>query len=101
MTYWFWTGERLTIWWIEIANRPAFASRSHARALAVGLPRQDHVWIFADQSVHFHKNELDEMPWKLDSSEYASLLNFVRPLFCNPTNEMEAKRMDNQTQLGS
>ena len=38
-----------------------------ARALAAGLPRQDHVWITTDQLVLFHKNEFDEMLCQLDS----------------------------------
>jgi len=33
----------------------AFASRSHARALVAGLPRQDHVLITTEQLVRFHK----------------------------------------------
>jgi len=47
------------------------ASRSHARALAAGLPRQDHVWITTEQLVRFHKIEFDEMLCKLDFAKYA------------------------------
>jgi len=46
-------------------QRSASASRNPARALAVGLPRQDHVKFTTDQFVGFHKNEFDEMPCKL------------------------------------
>jgi len=48
-----------------------FASRSHARAQAEGLPRQDHVWITTEQLIRFHINEPDEMLCKLDSAKYA------------------------------
>jgi len=51
--------------------RSAFAYRSHARALAAGLPRQDHVWITTNNLFHFHNNEFDEIPCRLDSTEYA------------------------------
>ena len=46
-----------------------FASRSPARALAAGLPRQDHVYITTDELFRLHNNEFDEMPCKLDSTE--------------------------------
>jgi len=32
-----------------------------------GLPRQDHVWIATEQLVCFHKNEFNEILYKLDS----------------------------------
>jgi len=44
-------------------------SCSHARALAAGLSSQDHVRFTTDQLVRFHKNQFDEIPRKLDSSE--------------------------------
>ena len=47
------------------------ASCNPARVMAAGLPRQDDVWITAQQLVCFHKIELDEMRCKLDSFEYA------------------------------
>ena len=50
-----------------------FASRSHARALAAGLPGQDHIWITTNSLFRFHNNEFDEMPCKLKSTEYAHL----------------------------
>jgi len=43
--------------------------RSHTRALAAGLPRQDHVYITTDELFRFHNDEFDEMPCKLDSTE--------------------------------
>jgi len=43
----------------------------HARALAAGLPRQNHVYITTEQLIRFHKNELDEMLFRLDSTQYA------------------------------
>ena len=46
-----------------------FASRSHARAIATGFSRTDHVWIPIEHLVHFHKNEFDETLCKLDSTE--------------------------------
>ena len=36
--------------------RPVFASRRHARALATGLPRQDHLYNTTDESFRFHNN---------------------------------------------
>jgi len=49
--------------------RSAFAFRSPARALAAGLPRQDHVYRTVDESFRFHMNKFDEMRCKLDSTE--------------------------------
>jgi len=49
--------------------RPAFAFRSPARALAAGLPRQDHVYRTIDESFRFHNIKIDEMRCKLDSTE--------------------------------
>jgi len=40
-----------------------------ARALAAGLPRQNHVYIATDESLCFHTNVFDEMLCKLDSTE--------------------------------
>jgi len=31
-------------------------SRRHARALAAGLPRRDHLWITTEKLVRFHNN---------------------------------------------
>jgi len=50
-----------------------FTSRSHARALAAGLPHQDHVWITTYQFVDFHKKEFDEMICKMKSTEIPCL----------------------------
>ena len=51
----------------------AFASRRYTRALAVGLPCQDHVYITifcaTDESFRFHNNKFDEMRCKLYSIE--------------------------------
>jgi len=44
-------------------------SRSPARVLAAGLPRQDHVWIPVDELFCFHKNEFDEISCKLEYTE--------------------------------
>jgi len=49
--------------------RSAFASHRHARGLAAGLPRQDHIYITTDKSFHFHINKLDEVPCNVDSTE--------------------------------
>jgi len=46
-----------------------FAFRSSARALAAGLPRQDHVYKTTDKSFRFHNKSFDEMRCKLDSTE--------------------------------
>jgi len=46
-----------------------FAFRSPARALAVGLLRQDHIYITTDEFFRFRNNRFDEMPCKLDSTE--------------------------------
>jgi len=56
-----------------------FACRTHARGLAAGLPRQDHVWNTIEQLIRFHKNKHDEM--RCDSSIYARLFR-TQP---NPT----------------
>ena len=45
------------------------AFRNSARALAAGLPRQDHVYKTTDESFHFHNKNFDEMRCKLDSTE--------------------------------
>jgi len=37
------------------------ASRSHARALAAGLLRQDHLWITPEQLARFHQNKFDSI----------------------------------------
>jgi len=37
--------------------------------MAAGLPRQDHSQITTDQLVRFHKNEFDEMPCILGSTQ--------------------------------
>ena len=42
-----------------ISYRLAFAFRSSARALAAGLPRQDHVYKTTDESFHFHNKKFD------------------------------------------
>jgi len=52
-----------------ISWRSAFAFRSLARALAAGLPRQDHVYKTTDKSFRFYHKKFDEMRCKLDSTE--------------------------------
>jgi len=52
-----------------ISYRSAFAFRSPARALAAGLPRQDHMYKTADESFRFNNKNFDEMRCKLDSTE--------------------------------
>jgi len=52
-----------------IFSRSVFAFRSPARALAAGLPRQDHVYKTTDELLCFHNNKFDEMSCKLDSTE--------------------------------
>ena len=37
--------------------------------LAAGLPRQDHVYITADESFRFHNNKFNKLLCKLDSTE--------------------------------
>jgi len=46
-----------------------FASRNPTRALSAGLPRQDHVYSATDESFRFHNSKLDEIRWKLNSTE--------------------------------
>jgi len=46
-----------------------FAFRSPVRALAAGLPRQDHIYSTIDESFRFHNKNFDEMRCKLDSTE--------------------------------
>jgi len=46
--------------------RSAFAFRSPARALAAGLPRQDHFQKTTDESFRFQNKKFDEMRCKLD-----------------------------------
>ena len=50
----------------------AFAFRSPDRALAAGLPRQDHVCKTTDELSRFHSKKFDEMPCKLDCTENPS-----------------------------
>ena len=50
-------------------NFLAFAFCSPARAMAAGLPRQNHVQKTNDESFRFHNKKFDEMRCKLDSSE--------------------------------
>jgi len=52
-----------------ISYRSAFAFRSSARALAAGLPRQDHVDKTIDEPFQFHNKTFDEIRCKLDSTE--------------------------------
>ena len=52
-----------------ISNRSAFAFRSSARALAEGLPRQDHVCKTTNESFRFHNKNFGEIRCKLDSTE--------------------------------
>jgi len=59
----------------------AFASRSHARALAIGWSRQEHVWITPEHLVRFHNNEFDELLCKLDSAKYAGAFQQNPTLF--------------------
>jgi len=42
---------------------------SRPRALAAGLPRQDHVYKTSDESFRFRNKNVDEMRCKLDSTE--------------------------------
>jgi len=45
------------------------AFRSPARALAAGLPRQDHVYSTTDESSRFYNKKIDEKRCKLDFTE--------------------------------
>jgi len=54
---------------LVIFERSTFPSRSPARALAAGLPHQDHISITTDELYCFHNDEFDELPCKLDSTE--------------------------------
>jgi len=60
-------------------QRSAFASLSHARALAAYLPRQDHVCITTDELFRFHKNEFVEMLCTLDSTGNPRCSRNVQP----------------------
>jgi len=44
-----------------ISYRSVFAFRSSARALAAGLPRQDHVYKTTDESFRFHNKNFEEI----------------------------------------
>jgi len=57
--------------WNTKCQRLAFASRSHARALAACLPHQNHVYITTDELFRFHKMKFDETPYNLVSIESA------------------------------
>jgi len=46
-----------------------FAFRSPARALAAGLPRQDHVYKTTNELFRLHNKNFDEIRCKLDSIE--------------------------------
>ena len=45
---------------------------SNSRALAEGMPRQDHVYKTAGESVRFHNKKIDEIRGKMDSTENLS-----------------------------
>jgi len=50
-------------WLLKIVfQRSAFAFHTSARALAAGLPHQDHFYITADESFRFHNDECNEIP---------------------------------------
>jgi len=49
-----------------------FPQPQPVRAVAAGLPRQDHVRITANHFVRFHNDEFDKMLCKLDSTEFAT-----------------------------
>jgi len=61
------------IWQIRMRNlksqRLGSASRRHARVLAAGLLRQDHLYMTIDESFRFYMNKFDEMLCKMDSTE--------------------------------
>ena len=48
-------------------------------ALAAGFPPQDHVWIDTNNLFRFHNNKFDEIPRKLDSTEYERSFRNTRP----------------------
>ena len=52
-----------------ISWRSAFAFRNPARAMAAGLPRQDHVDKTTDELFCFHNKKFDEMRCKLNFTE--------------------------------
>jgi len=70
-----------------ISQRSAFAFRNPARALAAGLPRQDHVSKTTDES--FRNKKFDEMRCKLDSTE--NLRSFEK--YPTPPQDREKKRI--------
>ena len=51
----------------------------HSRALAAGLPRQDHVYRTTDEAFLFHNKKFDEMCCKLDSTENLHSLEVPNP----------------------
>jgi len=54
-----------------ISYRSAFAFRTSARALAAGLPGQDHVYKTTDELFRLLNKNFDDMRCKLDFSENA------------------------------
>jgi len=67
-----------------------FARINHFLALGVcfpqpcssagaGLPRQNHVYITTNKFMRFHNDELDEMPFKPDSTEIRVRLRNTQP----------------------
>jgi len=52
-----------------MSSRSSFAFRRQARALAAGLPRQDHVYNPTNESFRFHNKKFDEMRCKLNSTQ--------------------------------
>jgi len=49
-----------------------FPQPQAVRAVAAGLPRQDHVRITANHFVRVHNDEFDKMLCKLESTEFAT-----------------------------
>jgi len=54
---------------IIISQLSAIGFRSLARALAAGLPRQDHVYKTTNESFSLHNKQFDEIRCKLDFTE--------------------------------
>jgi len=67
------------------------AFHSPARALAAGLPRQDHVYSTADESFRVHNKKIDEMRCKLDSTENPRNTPATPPSDQIPTNKQTNK----------
>jgi len=73
----------------------AFTSRSNAKEMEAGFPRQDHVWITTAKLIRSHKNEIDELLCKLDSAKCTCVLTKPNPAWSRPIEKQPSRKVEN------